>query len=161
VAPKVTYDRASDRLTAVSLFSGSYEVRPAVWGARRTESVTRCYALAFQHDGGTWHGKVTVRPDDVCAQREAVTDAAQAAREALRAIDRTAVTREQVRLLLEPIRDATYQLTTVTGEGRTVTVTTLVHAAGDQQCYRFVRHTDSQDPDSVTAAAVAAAHCAG
>ncbi|MFF0016785.1 hypothetical protein [Streptomyces sp. NPDC005374] len=161
VAPKVTYDKALDGLTAVGLFSGSYEVRPALWGARRPESVTRCYALAFRHDSGTWQAKVTTRPDRVCAQREAVTNGAQAAREALRAIDRTTVTRDQVRRLLDPVRTATYEVTTVTGQGRTVTVTTLVRAAGDEQCYRFVRHTDSQDQDSVTVAAVAVAHCAG
>ncbi|MFD7133319.1 hypothetical protein [Streptomyces sp. NPDC059894] len=160
VAPKVTYDETSDRLTAVSLFSGPYEIRPAVWGATRTEWVTRCYALAFQRDGGTWQAKVTTQPDDVCAQRQAITNAAQTAREALRTITRTTVTRDEVQLLLEPIRGATYEVTTVTGQGHTVTVTVLVRASGDRQCYRFVRHTESYGQDSVMTAPTVAAHCA-
>jgi hypothetical protein len=52
--------------------------------------------------------------------------------------------------------DHAYDVTTVTGQGTTVVA--LVHAAGRQQCHRFIRNTDSRDSDSVTTFPVAAAH---
>ncbi|MFF2848770.1 hypothetical protein ACFVT5_20950 [Streptomyces sp. NPDC058001] len=160
VAAKVTYAKTPERLTAVALFADGYEVRPAVWGPVRIESATRCYALAFQRDSGTWHAKVTPQPEAACTRRQPITAAAQAAQEALRAITRTSVNRAQVQTLLEPLDGATYEVTTVTGRNHTVTVTALVHTTGDQQCYRFVRRTDSAGEDAVTTTPIAAAHCA-
>ncbi|MGW7258927.1 hypothetical protein [Streptomyces sp. NPDC054834] len=165
VAPDLGYDRATGRLTAVTPFSSTYEVRPALWGAVRTESETRCYALVFRGDTGTWRATVTARSDADCARRQPVTDAAQAAQEALRALVRPAATRSEVQRLLAPAGSASddyaYDVTTVTGRRTTVTVIALVHAAGQQQCYRFIRNTDSSDRDSVTTFPVAAAHCDG
>jgi hypothetical protein len=165
VAPDLVYDRATGRLTAVTPFSSVYEVRPALWGAVRTESQTRCYALVFRRDAGTWRADVTARPAADCGRRQPVTDAAQAARDALRTLVRPAATRSEVQRLLAPAGgaadDYTYDVTTVTAQDTTVTVTALVHAAGQQQCYRFTRTTDSHDSDSVTTLPVAAAHCDG
>ena len=165
VAPDLVFDRATGRLTAVTPFSSVYEVRPALWGAVSTESETRCYALVFRRDTDTWRADVTARPDADCARRQSVTDAAQAAQNALRTLVRPAATLSQVQQLLAPVGSAAdhyaYDVTTVTRRDTTVTVIALVHAAGQQQCYRFVRITDSYDSDSVTTLPVAAAHCDG
>ncbi|MFD8725935.1 hypothetical protein ACFV2H_50460 [Streptomyces sp. NPDC059629] len=165
VASVLGYDRATGRLTNVTPFSSAYEVRPALWGAVRTESETRCYALVFRHDTGTWRADVTARPEADCARRQSVTDAAQAAQDILRTLVRPTASRSEVQHLLAPVGGAsdgyTYNVTTVTGQGSAVTVTALVHAAGQQQCYRFIHNTGSQDSDSVTTFPVAAAHCDG
>ncbi|MEU1161218.1 hypothetical protein ABZ372_10740 [Streptomyces sp. NPDC005921] len=139
-----------------------YEVRPALWGAVRTESETRCYALAFRRDTGDWRADVTARPNADCTRRQPVTDAAQAA---LRTLVRPDATRAEVQRLLasagSTADDYAYDVTTVTGRGTTATVIALVHAAGQQQCYRFARNTQSHDSDSVTIRLVAGAHCDG
>lgn len=156
---KVTYDENTAQLTAVTLFSSSYEVEPALWGASDMESVTRCYALSFRYDSSAWHRRVTSRPDAACARRQAITDAAQAAQSSLSALHQTAETRARVQQILKPFSGATYDVITVSGQGHTVTVTALVHAPRDQQCYRFLRHTDSYGADAVTTTPIAAVHC--
>ncbi|MEV5844802.1 hypothetical protein AB0M32_22825 [Streptomyces sp. NPDC051985] len=165
VASEFGYDRGTGRLTVVTPFSSVYEVRPALWGAVRTESETRCYALAFRRDTGDWRADVTARPDADCTRRQPVTDAAQAAQAALRTLVRPDATRSEVQRLLasagSTADDYAYDVTTVTGRGTTATVIALVHAAGQQQCYRFVRNTQSHDSDSVTIRPVAGAHCDG
>ncbi|MER5527465.1 hypothetical protein ABT075_23195 [Streptomyces sp. NPDC002677] len=164
-APDLVYDRGAGRLTVVTPFSGGYEVRPALWGAVRTESETRCYALTFGRDTGGWRADVTGRPEADCARRQPVTGAAQAAQDALRTLVRPGATRSEVQQLLAPVGSASddyaYDVITVTGQDTDVTVTVLVHASGQQQCYRFIRNTGSHDSDSVTTLPVAGAHCEG
>ncbi|MFJ9707320.1 hypothetical protein [Streptomyces sp. NPDC101234] len=139
--------------------SSGYEVRPALWGAVRTESETRCYALAFSRDTVGWRADVTARPNADCTRRQPVTDAAQGA---LRTLVQPDPTRSEVRRLLAPAGStADSRAYDVTARVTTVTLTSLVHAAGQQQCYRFIRNAESHDTDSVTVLPVADAHCVG
>ncbi|MFK0153529.1 hypothetical protein ACIQVK_15830 [Streptomyces sp. NPDC090493] len=155
MAPDLGYDGGTGRLTVVTPFSSGHEVRPALWGAVRTESETRCYALDFRRDTGGWRVEVTARPSADCTRRQPVTDAAQAAQAAPRTLAQPDAARSEVQRLLASAAS--------TADGRAydvATVTDLVHAAGQQQCYRFTRNTDSHDTAPATALPVAAAHCA-